>query len=332
MTEKKISAYTQPSILNPDLAMVFPGQGSQTVGMLKELAEIFPVVQETYAKASAILGYDLWRLVQEGPESTLNQTEKTQPALLVGSVAIWTIWQEQGGSLPSMMAGHSLGEYSALVCAESLNFKDAVQLVEMRGRFMQQAVPEGIGAMAAIVGLSDDKIDELCQRAAEKEILTPANYNAIGQVVVAGEVKAVERLMALAKTAGAKIAKQLPMSVPSHCALMVSAANQLAQYIENIEIKKPVIPVLQNTDVQMHADPQAIKTALIKQLYSPVRWVETIQQFEQKGVSIVIECGPGKVLTGLNKRISNQQQAAATSLPTSLQEALNLANNVSSSG
>lgn len=306
------------------LAFVFPGQGSQSVGMLVELATQFQLVEKTYAEASQVLDYDLWQLVKNGPEESLNQTEKTQPALLAASVAIWRIWQEKPGPVPAMMAGHSLGEYSALVCADAIDFKDAIKLVANRGRFMQEAVPQGVGAMAAIVGLDDKIVADLCQQAAQGEIVAPANFNAIGQVVVAGQTEAVKRVVELAKNAGAKLAKLLPVSVPSHCELMRPAAKRLAESLEKIDIRSPKIPVIHNVDICSYSAPEKIREALIKQLDYPVRWVETIQLFAKDGIKLAIECGPGKVLAGLNKRITNDLETISINSPESLQQALNI--------
>lgn len=284
-------------------AFVFPGQGSQSLGMLSELAAVYPIIHKTYEEASAVLGYDLWRLCQAGPEEKLNHTEYAQPILLAGGVAVWRAWLQQGGKKPTFLAGHSLGEYAALVCAEAIDFADALKLVAERGRLMQEAVPIGKGAMAAIVGLSDEKVLAVCNEAAQDQVLTPANYNSIGQTVLAGEVEAVERAIILAKNAGAKIAKLLPVSVPSHCELMRLAALRLAEKLQNVKINSPKIPIVHNADVNLHAKPEEIRSVLVQQLYSPVRWVETITVLAEKGMTAIIECGPGKVLTGLNKRI-----------------------------
>ncbi|MFZ0219529.1 MAG: ACP S-malonyltransferase [Candidatus Aquirickettsiella sp.] len=290
------------------IAFIFPGQGSQTVGMLAELAKKYPLIQETFAQASQALKFDLWELCQEGPASALNQTENTQPALLAASVALWRVWLQQRGMKPTFMAGHSLGEYSALVCAGALDFLTAIRLVAERGRLMQAAVPPGAGAMAAIVGLDNDKLQTLCASLAEGQILSPANYNSIGQTVVAGDVAAVDRLLEQAKQAGAKLAKRIPVSVPSHCALMKPAAEHLAETLQTIHISVPHIPIVNNVDVSIEHDPMMIKKALSQQLYKPVRWVEIIQFLEKQAVDEWIECGSGKVLAGLNKRI--------TSIPT----------------
>lgn len=305
------------------LAFVFPGQGSQNVKMLAELAQQFPLVIETYAEASQALGYDLWQLVQNGPEETLNQTEKTQPALLAGGVAVWRIWQQQNGAKPIILAGHSLGEYTALVCANAIEFKTAIKLVEQRGQFMQQAVPVGEGAMAAIVGLDDAAVTKLCNEATTKnEVVTPANFNSVGQVVVAGNKNAVQCVIDAAKPAGARLAMLLPVSVPSHCALMKPAAEKLAAELAKININTPQIEIINNADVCSYKNPAEIRAALVKQLYLPVRWVETIKLFEKSGIELAIECGPGKVLTGLNKRITDQFSTLPCNTPEQLQQAL----------
>ena len=287
------------------LTVVFPGQGSQSVGMLAGMGES-EIIGQTFAEASEVLGYDLWLLTQQGPEEKLNQTEYTQPALLAADIAVWRYWQTEQQSTPSFLAGHSLGEYSALVAAESLAFPDALQLVAKRGQYMQSAVAPGVGAMAAIVGLDDNKIKEICEQSKqEHEVLSPANYNSIGQTVIAGHVAAVERALAMAQTLGAKMAKRIPVSVPSHCDLMVEAAQNLAKDLQHVTIKTPVAPVIHNYDVKQHTAPEAIRNALIQQLTHPVRWVETIQFMEKNAVQNIFECGPGRVLTGLNKRISD---------------------------
>ena len=290
-------------------AMVFPGQGSQSVGMLAELAEAWPVVGETFAEASATLGYDLWQRVQQGPDTELNRTTVTQPAMLAAGVAVWRVWQARGGDAPAVMAGHSLGEYSALVCAGALGFADAIRLVAERGRLMQEAVPEGVGAMAAILGLDDDTVREVCEQAARGEICSAVNFNSPGQVVIAGHDAAVERAMALAREKGAKRALRLPVSVPSHCELMRPAAEKLAEQLAGIELSAPAIPVLHNVDVSRHDRPDTIRQVLAQQLYRPVRWVETIGAIRGQGVTTVIEAGPGKVLSGLNKRIDKTMKA-----------------------
>ncbi len=285
-------------------AIVFPGQGSQAVGMLSDLAEKFSVVTDTFAQASTVLGYDLWALVQNGPVEDLNETFRTQPALLTASVAIWRVWEQEGGEKPTFLAGHSLGEYSAMVCAGIIEFEDAVKLVELRGQLMQQAVPAGVGAMSAIIGLDNDAIAKACEEAAEGEVVSPVNFNSPGQVVIAGNKAAVERAGALCKAAGAKRALPLPVSVPSHCALMAPAAEKLAAALEGITFSAPTIPVINNADVEAVTDPAAIKAALVKQLHSPVRWTESVEKMSADGVEKLIEMGPGKVLTGLTKRIN----------------------------
>ncbi|MEN8214930.1 MAG: ACP S-malonyltransferase [Pseudomonadota bacterium] len=284
-------------------AFVFPGQGSQTVGMLADLGAAFPIVKQTFEQASEVLSYDLWKLSQEGPEETLNQTDKTQPALLAAGVAVWRVWQQQGGSDPIFMAGHSFGEYSALVCASALQFTDAVSLAQDRGRFMQTAVPEGEGAMAAILGLDDAKVIEICKQAAQEEIVSAVNFNAPGQIVIAGHTAAVKRATALAKAAGAKRAILLQVSVPAHSHLMQPAAEKMAERLVKVSITPPLIPVIHNVDVTQKSEAADIRAALTAQLYNPVRWVETIEKMAAEGVTTLFECGPGKVLSGLNKRI-----------------------------
>lgn len=303
-------------------AFVFPGQGSQSIGMLAELAAAHPQVKETFRIAGEVLGFDLWELVQNGPEESLNRTSNTQPAMLAAGVAVWRVWRANGGALPAVMAGHSLGEYTALVCAEALRFEDAVALVAERGRLMQEAVPEGAGAMAAILGLDDERVRAVCAAAAQGEVVAAVNFNSPGQVVVAGHVNAVERAVELAKQEGAKRAVHLPVSVPSHCELMKPAAERLLERLQQIEIRKPLVPVLHNVDVAAHDDAGAIRTALASQLHSPVRWVETIQAMAARGVSGLVECGPGKVLVGLNKRISKDMAALAIYDSGTLSEAL----------
>lgn len=292
-------------------SIVFPGQGSQAVGMLSELGEQYDIVKQTFAEASEALGYDLWALVQNGPAEDLNQTFRTQPALLAASVAIWRVLQEQGLDQPENLAGHSLGEYSALVCAGVIDFKQAIKLVELRGQLMQEAVPAGVGAMYAIIGLDDDSIAKACEEAAQGEVVSPVNFNSPGQVVIAGNKAAVERAGALCKEAGAKRALPLPVSVPSHCALMKPAADKLAVALEEIEFNTPNLPVINNVDVIAETDPAKIKDALVRQLYSPVRWTEGVQLMSEQGVEKLFELGPGKVLTGLTKRIVKTLSAAA---------------------
>jgi len=304
------------------LAFLFPGQGSQTVGMLSELSQQFPLIITVFQEASDALGYDLWSLTQQGPETKLNQTECTQPALLASSVALWRLWQSKCDVLPALMAGHSLGEYSALVCAGALNYQDAVKLVALRGKLMQEAVQAGEGAMAAIVGLDNAVVEQICQQAKEAQILAPANYNAIGQIVISGESAAVGRAIQLASAAGAKMAKQIPVSVPSHCMLMKPAAEKLAVYLQNVAINVPAIPIVTNADVACYSDPEQIRSALVRQLYSPVRWVESMQYLVKMGVQQTIECGPGKVLAGLNKRIDASMVTTSIGTVQAFQQAL----------
>ena len=288
--------------MSSSLAFVFPGQGSQAVGMLAELGAQHAVIGETFAEASAALGYDLWALTQEGPADQLNQTDKTQPAILAASIALWRLWQAEGGARPAFVAGHSLGEYSALVAAGCLPFADAVKLVELRGQLMQQAVPAGQGGMAAILGLDDDTVRAACAEAAQGEVVSAVNFNAPGQVVIAGAAAAVERAIEVCKAKGAKRAMALPVSVPSHCALMRPAAEKFAAAVEAIAWQAPQIAIVQNTSARVPADLAVLKRDLLEQLYSPVRWVESIVTLAEQGVTELVECGPGKVLSGLNKR------------------------------
>ncbi len=304
------------------LAFVFPGQGSQSVGMLNALSAVYPAVAATFAEASDVLGYDLWQLVSQGPEEQLNQTQRTQPAMLVAGVAVWRVWQQLAGPQPAVLAGHSLGEYTALTCADAITFTDAVKLVADRGRFMQEAVPVGQGGMAAILGLEDQAVRDVCAQAAQGEVLEAVNYNSPGQVVVAGSASAVERVVEQAKAAGAKRALILPVSVPSHCALMHPAALRMAERLRQVDIRAPRIPVIHNAHVQAETDPQAIRAALVRQIEAPVRWVETIQKIAADGAHKLVECGPGKVLTGLNKRIDKTTQTLPVYDPDSLTQAL----------
>lgn len=288
--------------MSAKLAFVFPGQGSQVVGMLAEVAASNSLVQETFAEASEALGYDLWVLSQEGPAEVLNQTDKTQPAILTASVALWRLWQSQSERQPEFVAGHSLGEYSALVAANAIDLSDAVRLVARRGELMQQAVPAGTGGMAAILGLTDEQVKEACAQAAQGEVVSAVNFNAPGQVVIAGAAAAVKRAISACKEMGAKRALPLPVSVPSHCDLMRPAAEQFAADINAIEWRAPSIALVQNVTAEAVADVAVMKTNLLAQLYSPVRWVETIENLASQGVIDLVECGPGRVLSGLNKR------------------------------
>lgn len=301
-----------------NVAFVFPGQGSQALGMLAELAAAEPIVGQTFAEASDVLGYDLWALVQNGPVETLNETDKTQPALLAASVAIWRAYVASGKAMPAMLAGHSLGEYSALVCAGVIDFKDAIKLVELRGQLMQQAVPAGTGAMYAIIGLDNDGIAKACTEAAQGEVVSPVNFNSPGQVVIAGQKGAVERAAAACKASGAKMAVALPVSVPSHCALMKPAAEKLAIALNDVPFNQPNITVINNVDVASPSAVADIKDALVRQLYCPVRWSETVELMAEKGITQLVECGPGKVLTGLAKRINKSLSAQAVNDVASL--------------
>ncbi|TDB00879.1 ACP S-malonyltransferase [Halomonas marinisediminis] len=312
------------------LALVFPGQGSQQVGMLRELAERYSVVGATFEEASEALGYDLWKVVQEGPAEALNATACTQPALLAASVAIWRVWQELEGPRPGAMAGHSLGEYSAMVCAGVMPFAEGVRLVKLRGEAMQEAVPAGQGGMAAILGLDDAVVEQACAEAAQGDVVSAVNYNAPGQVVIAGSKAAVERAIAACQAAGAKRAMPLPVSVPSHCALMEPAAERLSAAMDEVTLKAPRYTVIQNVDAQAHADVETLRTRLIEQLYRPVRWTSCIEAIGERGAEVFIECGPGKVLTGLGKRIVRGSKGLAVNDPDSLDAALELARGVTS--
>ncbi len=294
---------------------VFPGQGSQKKGMLGAIAAQHPVIKSSFDEASAALGIDLWAVVSEDADGLLDQTHITQPALLTASVALWRLWLEQGGALPELLAGHSLGEYSALVCADVLSLGDAVSLVHKRGLYMQEAVPAGTGAMAAILGLDDEKIQAICEQQAQGEVVAPANYNSTGQTVIAGSVAAVERAMAACKEAGAKRALLLNVSVPSHCALMLPAAQRLADDLEAVDFKTPQVPVIQNINGRVAKNSEDIKANLLKQLYMPVQWVESVGCMWDFGVSQLVECGPGKVLGGLIKRIEPNMETFSLEEP-----------------
>jgi len=303
-------------------AFVFPGQGSQSVGMLADLSAAYPIVKQTFEEASQILGYDLWQLTQAGPQDILNQTDKTQPALLAAGVAIWRLWQQQGGTVPVFMAGHSFGEYSALVCSGALEFKDAVGLAQDRGRFMQTAVPEGEGAMAAILGLKDEQVIEICMQMAQNQVISAVNFNAPGQIVIAGHAAAVQRTITQAKIAGAKRAILLQVSVPAHSDLMRPAAEKMAKRLAEVTMTIPTIPVIHNVDVSIKKEPNDIRHALVAQLYNPVRWVDTIEKMVSDGVMMLFESGPGKVLTGLNKRIIRTLTAKPIMDTQTLEQAL----------
>lgn len=305
-----------------NLAFVFPGQGSQKIGMLAELAVEYPVVQKTFAEASDVLGYDLWALVQTGAQEDINLTERTQPLLLTASVAVWRVWQEKNGASPAFMAGHSLGEWSALVCAGVVAFKDAVKLVQQRGKFMQEAVPAGLGAMAAIIGLDDALIVEACKKAEQGEVVSAVNFNSPGQVVIAGAVAAVDRASVLCKEAGAKRALPLPVSAPFHTEMMRPAADRLAEQINATTFSAPRIPVVHNVTAQTEENPAKIKALMIEQIYSPVRWVECVNTLVALGVTTTLECGPGKVLSGLNKRINGDLATLSIEKPDEFVAAL----------
>lgn len=303
-------------------AFVFPGQGSQSVGMLSAAAEAWPMITETFDEASNVLGYDLWHLCQHGPAEELNKTMVTQPALLTASVALWRQWCVSDGPRPDFVAGHSLGEYSALVAAESLDFIEAVKLVQLRGELMQDAVPEGQGRMAAILGLEDSDVVSACEESAEGDVVAAVNFNAPGQVVIAGSAAAVERAIEACKAKGARKAMPLPVSVPSHCALMKGAAEQLAEALEDIRFNDAVIPVVQNVNAEPARDAEALKANLLKQLYSPVLWTNSVQRLATEGVGVAVECGAGKVLAGLIKRINRSLPVHGIESPDSLAEAL----------
>jgi len=303
------------------VAFVFPGQGSQSVGMLGAFADAHPVVQRTFQEASEVLGFDVWELAQNGPAEKLNQTEFTQPALLAADIALWRAWLACQGERPVVMAGHSLGEYSALVAAEVMDFASAVELVATRGRLMQSACAQGEGAMAAIIGLDDEQVETVCAQCAQGDVLSPANYNSYGQVVIAGQAEAVGRAIVKAKEVGAKIAKLIPVSVPSHCLLMEPAQVKLADALAQCEFNTPTIPVIQNVDGETHTDPEAIRNALTQQLTQPVRFVQTIEKMLADNVDTFIECGPGKVLTGLIKRISKSSTLYSLGLLNQFQSA-----------
>ncbi len=308
--------------MSSDSAFVFPGQGSQSVGMLAALAEAYPIVAETFEEASDHLSIDLRGLIMDGPVEQLNRTENTQPAMLAAGISVWRVWRQQGGGLPSMMAGHSLGEYSALTAAGVIDFGDALRLVRKRGQFMQNAVAEGSGAMAAILGLDDGRVRQVCADAEQGEVVEAVNLNAPGQVIIAGDRAAVERAMKLAKEAGAKRALPLPVSVPSHCSLMKPAALQLADALTEITLRAVDIPVIHNVNVDVAKDAGDIARLLVEQLYKPVRWVESVEKIRDAGTRTLYECGPGKVLTGLCKRIDKALDALAVFDPASLDKAL----------
>lgn len=311
------------------IGMMFPGQGSQAVGMLADMAADHAAIGSTFAEASAALGEDLWVLIQDGPVEALDRTENTQPALLTASVALWRAWQAAGGAAPAIAAGHSLGEYSALVAAEAMSLSDGVLLVRERGKLMQAAVPTGEGSMAAILGLDAEQVERCCAQAEEDGVVAPANYNAPGQVVIAGDASAVERAIAACKAAGAKRAMALSVSVPSHCRLMMPAAAQFAAQLEALELAEPRFPVIQNLDAQASGDADGIRKRLLAQLHAPVRWTESVAAMGGRGVGLLVECGPGKVLAGLVKRIDRNIETAglfdAASFAAALEQAREMA-------
>lgn len=304
------------------LAFIFPGQGSQRIGMLSELAEHYPVIGNTFAEASEVLGYDLWDLSQNGQQEDINLTERTQPLLLTASVALWRVWQQRDGRLPSLMAGHSLGEWSALVCTGTVDFAAAVDLVRMRGAFMQEAVPEGEGAMAAVIGLDDDVIRDVCLQAAQDGVVSPANFNSPGQVAIAGDSAAVERAMTALKAAGAKRILPLPVSAPFHTSLMKPAGERLTPHILATEFRAPSIPIVHNVHARTESDPEVIKAVMIEQIHKPVRWVDCIHAMVSQGITTMVECGAGKVVGGLAKRIDKSLTVYATEDEESLNTAL----------
>ncbi len=306
---------------NKQLAFVFPGQGSQSIGMLADLAEAFPSVEQTFEQASEALGLNLWKLVQQGTAEQLNQTQNTQPAMLAAGVAMWRVWSEQTSIRPEFVAGHSLGEYTALVCSDAMRFEDGISLVAERGRLMQEVVPEGVGAMAAIIGLSDEDVMTICTENAENEVLAAVNFNAPGQVVLAGHAQAVDRARAVAKEKGAKRAIKLPVSVPSHCALMESAAEKLAVKMQG-KINIPSMTLIHNVDAMRHSIVEEIQLILKEQLFKPVRWVDSIKSMNDQGVDVFVECGPGKVLMGLNRRIVKEAEHKTMYDPATLEKVL----------
>lgn len=304
------------------LAFVFPGQGSQSLGMLAELGELHPLIREAFVEASDGAGVDLWALSQGGPEEMLNRTEYTQPALLAAGVAVWRLWQQQEGTQPAMLAGHSLGEYSALVAAGALSLKDGAHLVRLRGQLMQDAAPTGTGAMAAVLGTEDALVQEVCKEVSGSEVVVPANYNSPGQIVIGGHAAAVDRALALLGERGVRKAVKLAVSVPSHTPLMREAANRLSEAMSGLTWHAPKLPVVQNVDAEVHDSSQAIRDALVRQLYLPVQWTGCVQALAARGVTRIAECGPGKVLAGLVKRIDKSLDARALSTPGEFETAL----------
>ncbi|KAF1709901.1 [acyl-carrier-protein] S-malonyltransferase [Pseudoxanthomonas kalamensis DSM 18571] len=304
------------------IAFVFPGQGSQSVAMLAELAELHPIVRDTFVEASDGAGVDLWALSQGGPEEMLNRTEYTQPALLAAGIAVWRAWQQQEGPAPVRLSGHSLGEYTALVAAGALSLHDGAHLVRLRGQLMQDAAPAGVGAMAAVLGADDALVAEVCEAASDSQVVVPANFNSPGQIVIGGDAAAVDRAIALLGERGVRKVVKLAVSVPSHTPLMREAANRLAETMAGLEWRLPAMPVVQNVDARVHEDLDGIREALVRQLYLPVRWTECVQALAASGVSRIAECGPGKVLTGLVKRIDKSLDARSLAAPPDFSGAL----------
>ena len=313
---------TQPQHSSPHLAFVFPGQGSQSIGMLAELSEFHAVVRETFVEASDGAGVDLWALSQGGPEEMLNRTEYTQPALLAAGISVWRAWKVQGGAMPSALAGHSLGEYSALVAAGALSLHDGAHLVRLRGQLMQDAAPAGIGAMAAVLGAEEDMVAEVCVQASGSQVVVPANYNSPGQIVIGGDAAAVDRAIALLTERGVRKVVKLAVSVPSHTPLMREAANRLAEAMRGMSWRSPSLPVVQNVDAQVHSGIDDIRDALVRQLYLPVRWTDCTLALVGRGATRIAECGPGKVLTGLVKRIDKSVESKSLATPGDFQSAL----------
>ena len=307
-----------------NLAFVFPGQGSQKICMLSELAEQNPIIEKTFSEASEVLDYDMWDLIQQGAQEDINLTQRTQPILLTCSVAIWRLWNEKLGATPSQMAGHSLGEWSALVCANVIDFADGLRIVEARGKHMQQAVPFGQGAMAAIIGLDDQAILDACAEAGDLGVVDAVNFNAPGQVVIAGSNDAVERAMDICKAAGAKRALSLPVSAPFHTSLMKPAADNLAEMVNAVSFRAPEVPIMHNVHARNEQDPEAIKALMLEQIYSPVKWVDCVKQLKEGGVTTLVECGPGKVLSGLVKRIDRDLISVATETVADFDAALTI--------
>ena len=306
---------------DPTLAFVFPGQGSQSLGMLAELAELHPQVREAFSEASEGAGVDLWALSQQGPEDMLNRTEYTQPALLAASIGVWRAWRAAGGTQPALLSGHSLGEYTALVAADALSLHDGAHLVRLRGQLMQDAAPAGVGAMAAVLGAEDALVLEVCEQAAGHQVVVPANFNSPGQIVIGGDAEAVDRALALLTEKGVRKTVKLAVSVPSHTPLMREAANRLAETMAGLSWRVPQLPVVQNVDAQVHDSVDGIRAALVQQLYQPVQWTGCVQALAARGVLRIAECGPGKVLTGLVKRIDKSLDGRALATPADFESA-----------